>query len=61
MGEIRAKAHRRELRKIGIKSGWFAILDDKIVASGKTKEELEKNLNEIVPKDKRDCVYIFKL
>ncbi len=40
---------------------WFAVLDEHIVASGGTKEKLEKNLKDVVPKEKRDWIYEFKL
>jgi len=40
---------------------WFAIIDDVIVASGGTKEYVEKILNETISKEKRNFVYMFKV
>ena len=61
MGKIAARKYKRELRKKGITRGWFAILDEEIIASGRTREELEKILDSIIPKDRKKHVYIFKL
>ena len=45
---------------IGLKSGWFAIVNSQIVASGKTKDELSERLRDVLPDDKISSAYIFE-
>lgn len=61
IGKVHARRYGRDLRKIGLSQGWFAILEGLIVASGSTREEVEKVLMGILPKEKLDFTYIFKL
>jgi hypothetical protein len=61
MGKMQARTIGKRLRKIGIAQGWFAILEDEIIASGTTREETERNAHRIVPSEKKDFVYIFQL
>jgi len=56
-----AKKLSKSLRLAGLKSGYFAIIDEVIVASGATKKEVEKNIKAIVPKDRVGYVYIYQL
>lgn len=42
-------------------SVWFAIIDDVIVASGKTQQDVEKNLDNTISGEKRNFAYIFKV
>ncbi len=44
MGKVHARGYRKQLREIGLNDIWFAILEGVIVASGKTKNQLEKVL-----------------
>jgi hypothetical protein len=61
MGKIRARRYGRELRRLGVQRGWFALMEDLIVASGTTREEVEQIIQDILPKDKRRYVYIFQV
>ncbi|MBS7251364.1 MAG: hypothetical protein KIH08_12380 [Candidatus Freyarchaeota archaeon] len=61
MGKIQARTIGKRLREIGVTQGWFAILEDEIIASGTTREETERNAQNIVPPEKKDFVYIFQL
>ncbi len=61
MGKIHARTYRKRLREIGLKRGWFAILEGMTIASGATREELERTLQCILPSEKRNFVYIFQL
>jgi len=61
MGKVHARTYRRRLRDIGIEEGWFAVTDALIIASGKTKDKVEKVLQDILPKEKRKFVYVFQL
>jgi len=61
MGKIHARRYRKLLREIGLGNVWFAILEGIIVASGQTRDEVEQILQEILPAEKREFVYIFQL
>lgn len=59
-GKLHSKDIKKELKKLGIK-GHFAIIRDIVVASGKDEKSLDKNLNEIVPKNLHEIVYKFNI
>jgi len=40
---------------------WFAILEGIVVASGSTRGGVEQILQEIIPAEKRELVYVFHL
>ncbi len=61
MGKIHSRTIGKRLREIGLTRGWFAILDDIIIANGSTRDEVERILERIVPPEKGKCVYIFQL
>lgn len=61
MGKIHARTYGKRLREIGLNNGWFAILEGIIIASGATKDEVERVLPRILPSEKRKFVYIFQL
>jgi hypothetical protein len=61
MGKIHATANKKQLRAIGMKPGWFATLEGIIVTGAATKEEVERIVQQIVPVDKREMVYVFQL
>ena len=61
MGRANARRHHDMLRDVGVQRGWFAIADDVIVASGVTKDDVEKAVNAILPQEKRRAVYMFEL
>lgn len=61
MGRIHAQKYRKRLRKLGLRSAWFAILEGIIIASGATKDGVERTLQDILPLEKRKFVYIFRL
>lgn len=54
MCKVHARSLGRRLSKIGVGGAWFAILEGETVASGRTKEEVEEILDEIIPAEKRD-------
>lgn len=49
------------MREIGFTDTWFAILEGVIIASGKTRDEVERILQDILPIGKESFVYIFHL
>lgn len=61
MGRSNSRRHVQLLREIGIEKGWFAIAGDTVIASGASREEVQKAVNNILPPDKRNAAYIFQL
>ena len=61
MGKIHARELGKRLREIGLSEAWFAILEGTIIASGATKEQVNKVLKDILPIGKRELPYIFHL
>lgn len=61
MGRIHARKYRKRLSEIGFFDLWFAVFEGIIIASGKTKEQAEKNLNDIIPEEKKDFCFLFHL
>ena len=60
-GRIAARALKKRLREIGLKKAWFAVLEGMIIASGPTKDEVKRILQDILPAEKEDLAYIFQL
>lgn len=60
IGRSYAKEARKRLSLIGMSSGWFAVFEDVIVASGKSEEEARERAYTNVPQDKRAGVYVFR-
>ncbi|MDO9538368.1 MAG: hypothetical protein Q7J68_08650, partial [Thermoplasmata archaeon] len=61
IGRSNARKASRRFSEIGIiRTGWFAIFEDVIVASGQSEEETRAQVERILPKEKRDYAYIFK-
>lgn len=61
MGKIHARTYRKRLREIGFSNVWFAILEGIVVASGSARDGVEQILQEIIPAEKRELVYVFHL
>ena len=59
----RANSRRQSglLREVGIERGWFAIAGDVIIASGRTRDEVQEGVDAILPEDKRRAAFIFEL
>src|SRR5450759_3108612 len=57
MGRANSRRQLDLLREVGVESGWFAIASDVVVASGRTKDEVQKAVDAILPQDKRDAAY----
>jgi hypothetical protein len=60
MGKISATSYKPRLHDIGFKNAWFGILEETIIAGGATKQEVERIVQEIVPANKKDLVYVFQ-
>ncbi|MGB9729898.1 MAG: hypothetical protein ACP5OK_07905 [Thermoprotei archaeon] len=61
LGRINSRQYVKQLKKLGIKKGWFAILGETIIASGLSKEEVQKIIDKILPQDKKNAIYIFQI
>ncbi len=61
MGKVESQTLKRKLKSAGVKRGWFALLDNMIIAGGRSKGEIESALNEMLDDDKRKHVYLFNL
>jgi len=61
LGRMDARRYRKRLRGLGLSRGWFAVLEGIIVAGGRSREEVEGVLLDIVPSGKRGLVYVFQL
>jgi hypothetical protein len=61
MGKHHARSYGRQLRKIGFRDVWFAVLEGLIVAGGRTRQQVEEVLEDILPVEKRDFAYVFRL
>ncbi len=61
MGRANARRHHDMLREVGVQRGWFAIADNVIVASGVTKDEVEKAVDALLPPEKKRAVHLFEL
>ena len=61
IGKYYAKQFGKRLRELGIESGWFGILEDVIIGSGKSKKEALSNIEDLVPKRKMNYIYLFQL
>lgn len=61
MGRVQARKYRKRLKEIGIKEGWFAIIEGIIIAGGQDQKEVERAADSLLPKEKRNLVHIFHL
>ena len=61
MGKMHARTYGKQLREMGLRGAWFAILEGLIVAGGKTREQVEQIVHEIVPDEKGSFVCFFHL
>jgi hypothetical protein len=59
MGKNQARSLGKYFKDFDLQEGWFAILNDIPISSGKTKKEAEKNVLTIIPKEKRNFIYYY--
>ena len=60
IGKSYVRETKKILSEIGAKSGWFAIVNSQIAASGKTKGEVTERIKDILPEDKLSSAHIFE-
>ena len=61
LGKARARSLGRELRDIDLNEAYFAIYDDRIIASATSEEQVREILNDIMPNGKQNHPYIYHL
>lgn len=59
LGKARARSLGRELRDLNLNEAYFAIYDDRIIASGTTETQVQDILDEIMPDGREDHPYIY--
>src|SRR5208337_1076800 len=61
MGRANARLLKKRLKAVGVKQGWFAAAGETIVASSKTREDLERLIETIIPLNGKNSVHIFEV
>lgn len=61
MGRVYARTYRKRLKEIGIKEGWFGLMDGIIITGGRTRNDAEKSVKSLVPAEKMKLVHFFQL
>lgn len=59
LGKARARSVGRELRDLDLNEAYFAIYDERIIASGPSEEHVQQILDEIMPAGKENHPYIY--
>lgn len=61
IGKSNSRKVRKRFSQLCVKSGgWFAIFEDVIIASGQNEKEVRKQVETLVPEEKKEYVHIFK-
>jgi hypothetical protein len=61
IGKVTSKSIGKRLKELGMSPGWYAILEDMIIASGESKDEVVRNAKMMVPKEKDDFIYYYQM
>lgn len=61
LGKARARSVGRELRDLDLNEAYFAIYDERIIASGPSEEHVQQILDEIMPAGKENHPYIYHI
>ncbi|RLE45721.1 hypothetical protein DRJ22_03740 [Candidatus Woesearchaeota archaeon] len=61
LGRINSREIKKALKANGVKNSWFAVLGRVTIASGKNKKELLDNVSEVLPEDKKEHIFVFKV
>ncbi|MEK6969764.1 MAG: hypothetical protein AABW48_05025 [Nanoarchaeota archaeon] len=60
LGKSEVRRLSKKLSELGVNSGYFAIFDDTVIASGQTERELKEAITKVLPVEKQEYVYVFK-
>jgi hypothetical protein len=61
IGKYCARSFRKKISESGIHNAWFGVYEQNVIGSGKTREEAENNIKNILPEDKTGFVYYFEV
>lgn len=61
LGKKHARKLGKRLRELEVEEGWFAILEDTPVASGRSKEIAARTVEKILPEERQNHVYLYHL
>lgn len=61
LGKLESKKHKKILKDLGIKGFYFVISSNTIVTSAPSKDLLDEQLKTMLPEDKLDAIYTFKV
>jgi hypothetical protein len=61
IGKISSKSIGKRLKELGMSPGWYAILEDIVIASGESKEEVVRLAMKMVPIEKDEFVYYYQM
>ena len=59
-GRYKSRKARARFREVRV-SGFFAMIDDTVVAGAQSRKELDKIIESLVPKEKRNWIFYFKI
>ncbi len=59
MGKLYSKEIQSKLKLYNIEEGYFAILFDTIICSAKSKDNLNKIIDTLIPNSNKDLIYVF--
>ena len=60
-GRINTRSKKKTLKELGIKNYYFGIYRDVIIASGKTKQDVEKQAKKLLKKENQESIFYFKI
>jgi hypothetical protein len=60
MGRVHARVYRKKLKEIGVKEDWFGLIDGIIIAGGRTRDDVEKALKSLIPREMMELAHIFQ-
>ncbi len=61
LGKIHSTQYKRKFKTLGLAKAWYAILEGNLISSALKKPDLEKNLKGLLPKEKQDWVFVFRM
>lgn len=60
-GKINTRSKKKALKELGLNGYYFGIHDDVIIASSKTKKDLESQLRQMLKEEDIESIHIFKV
>ena len=60
-GRVHSSFYKKEFKKLGLNKAYYALLQGQIIGSAQKQNELDRLVNQLVPNNKRDWVYTFRM